>query len=192
LAVFNFAFRADADILCAMDAGPASDITKAQLQQSIDTYRVQLSLLVQICTVFVVADATIVGYGIQQRFGAALWVGLIFPASMLMVIRVIVRLTVPVLATAVSIEMKYADSEIGGLMSTFVGVAVSQSFVDQLRACLMLNSEAERNQALSKLARPYLFNGGRPVRFALMLIMIGQTIAPFLLWHFAGWSLLKR
>ena len=37
-AVRNFVFRVDADILCAMDASPASDITKAQLQQSIETY----------------------------------------------------------------------------------------------------------------------------------------------------------
>ena len=42
------------------------ELTKLQLQQSVETYRVQLSLLVQILAVLVVADATVVGYAINN------------------------------------------------------------------------------------------------------------------------------
>lgn len=36
------------------------ELAKLQLQQGIETYRAQMSLMVQICTVLVVADATTV------------------------------------------------------------------------------------------------------------------------------------
>jgi len=165
------------------------DITKAQLQQSIETYRIMLSLMVQICTVFVVADATTVGYAVQQRFAGALWVGLIFPITMLIVIRVVFRLTIPVLGTAVSIEARYRDAEVSGLISTFLAVAVSPQFLDRLRAASTLEAEAERTKALAGIGKPYIFAGGRPVKLLLLLVILGQAVAPVFLWHFAGWRL---
>ena len=169
-----------------------SDFTKMQLQQSIETYRVQLSLLVQICTVFVVADATTVGYAVQQRLGAVLWVGLIFPVSIILVIRVVVRMSIPILATAVSIETRYANPEIGGFVSTFVAATISQDFLNRIRSAGMLNDEQLRTRALVKLNKPYLFSGGRVVKRMLYLIILGQAVAPFLLWRFAGWGLLNK
>jgi hypothetical protein len=166
---------------------PPSEFAKAQLQQSIETYRVQLSLLVQICTVFVVADAATVGYGLQQRLAGALWVGLVFPVAMLMVMKGIVRLTIPILATAVSIEAKYRDSD-GGLMSTFVAVAISHHFLEQIRSAALLTTEPARAKALANLNRPYVFLGANTTKLLLYLIIIGQTGAPLLLLRFAGWN----
>ena len=91
-----------------------SEITRIQLDRA-STYRVQISLLVQICTVLTVADATVVGYAVTQRLAGVIWVGLLFPVSMILIIKLILRATVPVLAIAVSIESRYCDSEVGGL-----------------------------------------------------------------------------
>lgn len=169
-----------------------SEFARAQLQQAVETYRVQLSLLVQICTVFVVADAATVGYGLQQKFAGALWVGLVFPVAMLMVLRLIIQLTIPVLATAVSIETKYKETDLGGLISTFVAVTISHEFLEQLRSAGMLNTEPGRAKALANLRKPYLFVGGRSLKRLLLLIIIGQAVVPILLWQFAGWSLLSK
>ena len=168
-----------------------SDFTKTQLQQSIETYRAQLSLLVQICTVFVVADATTVGYALQVRFGGVLWVGLIFPVAMLLVMRGILRMTIPVLATAVSIETKCKGPDVGGLMSTFVAVSVSHRFLEQVRSAGLVETEAGRVKALSKLQVPIL-SGGRWVRLLVYLIIVGHAVAPIVLWKFAGWTLLAK
>ena len=78
-------------MILTMEGRTLPEIAKLQLQQSIETYRVQMSLLVQICTVLVVADATTVGYAIQQKLAGIIWVGVIFPVTMFLVIRVIFR-----------------------------------------------------------------------------------------------------
>jgi|HubBroStandDraft_4_1064222.scaffolds.fasta_scaffold728488_1 hypothetical protein len=46
-----------------------------------------MSLLVQIRTVLVVADATTVGYAVQQQLAGMIWVGVIFPITMYLMIR---------------------------------------------------------------------------------------------------------
>ena len=92
----------------------------------------QLSLLVQTCTVLVVADATAVGWAFQQRIAGIIWVGLIFPAVMIQVIKIVFRLTLPMLATAINIETKYKNPLVTGLITTFVGMGFSYAFLEQL------------------------------------------------------------
>ena len=111
---------------------------------------------------------------------------------MLMVLRLIIQLTIPVLATAVSIETKYKETDLGGLISTFVAVTISHEFLEQLRSAGMLNTEPGRAKALANLRKPYLFVGGRSLKRLLLLIIIGQAVVPILLWQFAGWSLLSK
>lgn len=175
-----------------MNPATLPEITKIQLQQSVETYRVQLSLLVQICTVFVVADATTVGYALQQRVAGIFWIGLIFPLTMFLIVQVVFRLSLPVLATAISIETKYKDADVVGLMTTFVAVGMSRTFLEQLRAASLLESEQARTKALSGIKKPPSFSGGRSIRWILLLIIVGQAVTPILLWRFAGWVLLGK
>jgi hypothetical protein len=166
-----------------------SELTKLELQQSIETYRVQMSLLVQICTVLVIADATTVGYAIQQKLAGIIWVGIVFPITMFLIIRVVFRLTLPILATAIGIEARYKDTEMPGLMSNFVAVAISPTFFTRLRSASLLDDESERIKALQTLRRP-AFAGVSPTKWILTIIILGQLLTPILLWHFAHWRLL--
>jgi hypothetical protein len=166
------------------------EITKLQLQQSIETYRVQMSLLVQICTVLVVADATTVGYAIQQKLAGIIWVGTVFPITMYLIIRVIFRLTLPVLATAIAIESKYKDPEVAGLMSNFVSISISPTFFPRLRAASLIEDESGRIKALQTLRRP-AFSGVSPTKWMLIMIIVGQLLTPLLLQHFAHRRLLS-
>lgn len=102
------------------EAPSLPEFAKLQLQQSVETLRVQVSLLVQICTVLVLGDATVVGYAIQQRLAGVMWAGLIFPLAMRTFISFIMRLTVPIAATAVQIETEYREPGAFGLVSTFL------------------------------------------------------------------------
>jgi hypothetical protein len=44
---------------------------------------------------------------------------------------------------------------------------------------------------LAGISKPYLLAAGRPVQLVLLLVTLGQAVAPVLLRRFAGWSLLK-
>jgi hypothetical protein len=167
------------------------ELARLQLQQSVETYRVQLSLLVQICTVFAVADATVVGYSIQQRLAGVMWAGVVFPFCMLLLIRIIVGLSIPIVATAVHIEARYQDAGTHGLVSSFLAFSVSTEFVEELRTAMTSATERERARALGKL-KPYLHGSGRRVRLTLMAVLVAQTVVPILLWKFAGWSLFAK
>jgi hypothetical protein len=173
-----------------MEGQTLPEITKLQLQQSIETYRVQMSLLVQICTVLVVADATTVGYAIQQKLAGIIWIGVVFPVTMFFIIRVIFRLTLPILATAIAIESRYKDIEVAELMSTFVSVSISPTFFPSLRAASLIEDESERIRALQSLRRP-AFAGVSPTKWMLLVIIVGQLLTPLLLEHFDHWRLLS-
>jgi len=168
-----------------------SEIAKLQLQQSLETYRAQMSLLVQICTVLVVADATTVGYAVQQQLAGIIWVGAIFPLTIYLIIRTVFRLNLPILATAVSIESEYPDTAVMGLMSTFTAMAISPTFFERLRSATAIEPEAARLKALLALRRPS-FGGIGHTKWLLIVIGIGQLVAPFLLCHFAHWPLLQH
>jgi hypothetical protein len=166
-----------------------TEIAKLQLQQSLETYRAQISLLVQICTVLVVADATTVGIAVQQQLAGIIWVGVIFPITIYLIIRTVFRLTLPILATAISIEGEYRDPAIPGLMSTFAALAISPTFFERIKSVTAIKSEAARLKALADLQRPS-FGGISHTKWLLIVIIVGQLAAPFLLYHYAHWRLL--
>ncbi|MGD0293722.1 MAG: hypothetical protein ABSB30_07690 [Terracidiphilus sp.] len=169
----------------------ASEITRLQLQQSIETYRVQLSLLVQIHTILIVGDATFIGYAITQRLAGVIWFGLVFPVAMILMSRQIHRLTIPILATAVWIESRYADSDVGGLVSTFLSTVVSPSLLEYIRAADLPDDKAERERLLAALYhKPFSFGGKTRMSKILLFITVLQVVAPVLLWRLADWGLL--
>lgn len=166
-----------------------SEITKVQLQQSIETYRKQLELLIQCCTIFVIADATTMGYAIDKKAPILLWISVIYPVAIAVVFRVVVRLTIPILATAVSIETKYVHKQEPALASTFIAVVMSHTFLEELRSAATLDSELARTCSLSSLKKPYAFAGGTPAKIVLCVLIFWHVIGPVILWRFFAWHL---
>lgn len=58
---------------------PLSDLERLQLQQAVETYRAQLSLMVQILTILVIADITLVGYAVTAKSAVIVAIGTAFP-----------------------------------------------------------------------------------------------------------------
>jgi hypothetical protein len=168
---------------------PITEIAKLQLQQSLETYRAQMSLLVQISTVLVLADATTVGIAVQQQLAGIIWVGVIFPITIYLIIRTVFRLTLPVLATAVSIEAEYRDTAVLGLMSTFAALAISPVFYERIKVTVAIQPEAARLKALAALRRPS-FGGISHTKWMLIVIIAGQLVTPVLLCQYQHWPLL--
>ena len=109
------------------------EILNLQLTQAMETYRLQLSLLVTIITVLVVANATVVGYAITTQIASIFFIGSLFPTGIIVAARIIFGLSLPIIYTAVNIERNYIGvADMDWLASTFISVSVAPEYYDRL------------------------------------------------------------
>jgi hypothetical protein len=168
------------------------EIAKLQLQQALDTFRTQMSLLVQICTVMIIADCTVIGYSLANKAAVVLMVGSLFPILIRYTVEAIGRLSIPVLYSAVSIEQRYGAHDVDGLISTFLSFTSSPEYVQKLRGIASVsgpNCFTERMSQLRLLRRPRLSRRSLVSRWLPVIITIVQIGAGPIL-HFAlGWPM---
>lgn len=157
------------------------EFIKSQFEQSMETYRTQLTLLSQLTAVLVIANATVVGYAISSQKSGILLIGPLFPIMILCIAHSIFRLMVPVIYTAVSLEHKYGAPHIDFLATTFLSISMSTEYVDELKAISMNQDPVERIRQLRGVTRPLLGSGRNIVTTALVLVALGQFIAPVIL-----------
>ena len=161
-----------------------------QFEQAMETYRTQYSLLAQITAVLVIADATIVGYAINMQISGILFIGSLFPIMIICVAHAIFRLMVSIIYTAVNLEQKYSVSNADFLATTFLSVTMSTEYVDELKNISLIQDPVERIRQLRGVARPLLGSGKGVITSALILVALGQIIAPIVLTMYFGWRLL--
>jgi hypothetical protein len=168
------------------------EFAKLQLQQSIDTYRTQMTLLVQVCTVLVIANCTIVGFALTNKLPAVLIVSAIFPLLLGYVIETVGRLSVPILYTALNVEDRYGVSGFDGLASTFLAFTSSVDYIRELRGIASTGGDDGFRKRISQLrTMPRPRYGGRRgvVRRFLELAMLVQVLAGIVLHYGAGWPI---
>ena len=164
------------------------EFIRLQFQQAMETYRTQLNLLIQIATVLVVADATVVGYAISTQIAGVLFVGIIFPLSLLLINRILFRLTLPVIYVAVSLEMKFGGDNIDWLATTFISNAVSPIYAASLKVISSIDNHAERIRELKKMESPTFRPKNRYIGTSIViLVIIGHVITPIVLSQYFGW-----
>lgn len=166
------------------------EFVKVELEQALETFRTQLSLLVQIVTILVIADATVVGFAVSTQIAGILLIGPLFPIMIIVITSIVFRLAKPVVYTAVSLEHKYGDRSAAWLASTFLSSTVSTEYVAQLKEISSVQDSAERMRRLRSVPAPS-FGGTdvRVTRVALIVIAVGQVIAPVVLSLCFGWRL---
>ena len=98
----------------------SSELIKIQYQEGVSTYRTQISLLIQIMTVLVVGDITIIGFAFENKSASLLIIGAIFPATLLIIIKVIKRLMIPIIETCYRIENEYLTKETPRLATSYI------------------------------------------------------------------------
>lgn len=169
------------------------EFAKLQLAQALDTYRTQMTLLVQILTVMVIADCTVVGYSLANKNPMSLAVGCIFHFFMLYTLLAIQHLSIPILYTAVNIEQAYGTGVVDGVATSFLSFTSSPEYVGELRkiandycSCVL----EERIMRLRALPRPRLGVRGHLVRKGLIAIGLGQIIAATVLHLVLHWPVL--
>jgi hypothetical protein len=169
------------------------EFARLQYQQAIETYRTQLSMMIQSITVLVVADATVVGYAINAKAAGILLIGVIFPIAIMYISRMMFYLTLPTIYVALSIEEKYAsDTSYDMLASTFISFGVSMKYVGRLKYINSLGDWKERMRELRNMQPPlYKPRYGYIGTILLIVVTLGQIIAPVILNLYYGWKFLS-
>jgi hypothetical protein len=165
-----------------------AEFIRLQLGHAISTYQSLLTQLVQIITVLVIADATLVGYAISTQIAGVMLIGAFFPIMIIIVQLMVNKRSLPVIYTAVSIENKYKNANIDWLASTFISVTMSREYLNKIK--IADNPDpAKRIDDLMNLPIP-LFKGiySYLMPIALVVITLIQIIIPIVLWHY-GWRM---
>lgn len=168
-------------------ANMVEEFNRLQFEQAVETYRTQLSLLVQIATVLIIADATVVGYALSMQIASILLLGSMFPVAILFMMQVVYRLTLPIFYSAVSLESEYVHREADSLASTFVAFINSPEYLAKLRAISSIQNPEERIEQLKKIPLPRLGSGRGIGRISLALIVVAHIVGPVILTVFFNW-----
>lgn len=165
------------------------EFVKTQLEQAFETFRSQFSLLVQIITILVLGDVTIIGYAISAQIAGIVLLGTIFPFMILYILYRMNKLAIPVIYTAVGIENKYGGDDTDWLASTYAATIITAEFVSKLKAISSIQNAAERTKQLRELKSPLIGGSKGLTRIALVLLAIGQIVAPAILYLYFNWRL---
>ncbi len=153
------------------------EVQKAQLQQAVDTYRVQITLLTQILTAFVIANVSVIGYAVSAHVAGVVAVGAIFPLGSMFVIRRVSRLAIPLFYTAINIEKELGGSGLDGLVTTLLCFTHSVEYVESLRKLASLAPAEDRFRKLKEFPTPHLFGVTVRRHLTFPAIALAQLVA---------------
>jgi len=165
------------------------EFIRLQLGQAITTYQAQLTLLIELITVLIIANATVVGYALSTQLAGIMLIGALFPVMIVVLQLLVYKRSLPIIFTAISIEQKYGIANMDWLASTFVSATISPDYFNQLKTIALIQDSSERMKQLRNLPIP-LFKGiySYIITLAIVLVTLFQIIAPFFLWHY-GWRM---
>jgi hypothetical protein len=159
---------------------------KLQLQQAIETYRWQYSLMIQIGTLLMVADAAVIWNALTGP-RCMLWstwlVGAFFPAAAIVVALVTAPLMKPVMYTAVAIEQAQRTSTVApydGLASMLISTTYRrQNYIKELECVAKGKDLNTRRAGLHELHPPYdcTFIWKTWTGWALLQVLLFQVFA---------------
>lgn len=165
--------------LATMNGGE-KDFICLQFAQSIETFRAQYNLAVQIFTALVIADVTIVGFAVSNKISGIVLIAGMFPLLIIYVAYGANQHMIPVLYTAITIETKYGMQNEDWLASTFFSARVSPELLRRWQEISKIENFEERIAAIRKQRMGLVHNK----RFRITLLIIS-------LLHIAGAAFLS-
>ena len=164
------------------------DFLKTQYDNAVQAYLNLFSQLVNIITILVIAEVTLVGFAITEKTAGLLFVGAIFPITILMLLRWIQNLQRSIAYTVILIEDKLKVSGIDGFAHSVLGMNYSVEFVDAMKRIGSMSDPGERMTSLrkSRSRSTIIYRLGLIGAFLAILVFI---VAPLVLITFPGWKM---
>jgi hypothetical protein len=161
----------------------------AQLQQMSESYRLVITLTVQIITVLVLANVTLVGYAMGRSLAGILLIGPIFPLGIITTVYVAGRMGLPLIYTYINLERKYGHDQADWLGRSFFSVFINHRWVERALKIGELPDWSQRFAEMRRLPLPVVGTGKGIIRACLGLVALGQVAAAFILWGFFDWDM---
>lgn len=167
------------------------EFAKLELQEAINTFRTGLSVLVQIVTVMVVANVSIIGYALSNKISGVIFLGALIPLLIIIITKMVSRLLVPSVYTAYTVEKSFGEAGHECLMRIGLSVLSTAEFLknfDRIEAEVSLGARAE---GLRKLRFSLLGPQQTLIFTVLCLISLLQVLIPFLLTNLFHWQMFQ-
>jgi hypothetical protein len=161
------------------------DFAKFQLQEVMNSYRTQYTLLVQILTALVIADVSVIGYALHEKTCGIIFAGAIFPIMMMFIKYRVRKIITPILYSGLSIESKYGSPQEDWIVSTYLNFNYGSRYVKTLLEVSKLPSQDMRIQRLKAVQKHYN-SVKQPVNLILYGIAIAQIISTLVLHYLFG------
>lgn len=165
-----------------------NDNLKLQLQESISTYRTGLTVLVQITTVLIVANVTVLGYALSQKSAGILLIGACFPLLIVFLLKMVGKLFIPAIFTAYCAEKELGDQARVSLITTGLFVICSDDFMNHIDRIAATENLDDRVQALRALEFSILGSRERMNLVVLLVFSALQIAAAGALMRFFSWK----
>ena len=158
-----------------------SEFLRAQWQQAVETFRTQITLIVQWSTLMMIANVTFLGYGIANRLGGVLIAASLFPLTVLLILLKFESHARAVIYTAIQIERVLLPKSVDGLARSYLIVAAGERYARQVEHATELADVEGRLHALCGIPGNCLF-GAKVVRYGLVVaafayISLGASLA---------------
>ena len=166
-----------------------SEFSRLELQEAINTIRDGLSVLVQIVTVLVVANVSIIGYAISEKYTGVIFLGAIIPLLVIVITRLVSRLLVPAVFTAYSVEKSFGVTEHECLMRLGLSVLSTAAFLKKLDAIEAQSGLDARSQGLRELNFSLLGPQQSAIFAIVCLISLIPILISFVLTYAFHWRM---
>jgi len=171
----------------SLNIDDVENLVQVQLKEGIETLRSGFKLLIEIMTIFVVANVSILGYAISQTISGIILIGALCPLAIIFIIYGASKFMLPIVYTIVSIEEMYEAHGLDLLGSTFLSVTISSDFIDQLRKIRLIKNNDSRMMALRNLR--FRLVDRKSFRIILYVISLSEIICAILLKNCFYWPL---
>jgi len=166
------------------------EFIRSEIEQAIETYRSQFAQYVQVLTVLLLADITLIGYALSTQSSGVLLIGVVIPITILYHLYNFSKFMLPALYTAISLEQKYGGRGEDWLATTLFSTAISTEIFRKLEKISTEHSHYQRMSDLRRIKMPPIGGSGRGLsRAFLVLAALGHVIAPIVLTAFFNWRL---
>lgn len=171
------------------DPKPETAFIISQLQQHVETYRMILTITVQILTVLVLGNVTLVGYAISQQIAGILLIGPLFPVGIIITVFLVGHFAMPIIYSYLNLERKFGGDWADWLGKTFFSYMFTAKFVSQMLEAGSLPDWDKRYTALKKMPMVVVGTGKGIIRACLALVAVGQVAAAIVLWLYFDWRM---
>lgn len=158
-----------------------------QLEHANATWRWQIGFLVQAFTILVVANIGLLGYAFGKQRAGIIVLGALFPLVFFVILKIVSRLVVPTVYTAIAIEHELLKGGLDGLMTTLVAVTISKEHIESFIAISSEKDFTNRINSLQKIRVPIFGKYTRSIEYILIIYTGCQLISAVLLVFSFGW-----